>query len=278
VRHLQEPICAIENLHGAYADARKGKRYTPEALRFARDAEAQLRHLRESLLNETWQPGEPRRFSVYEPKWRQIVAPPFADRVVHHAIVRVIEPFFERRCIHDSYACRKAKGTHAAVQRTQSFLRIAKRNWGDGCYVVKADVSKYFASIKHQVAIDALARTVDDPWLFRLFERILAGYGYEEGAGIPVGALTSQLIANVVLDQLDHRIKDEWGEPYYVRYMDDLILIVRDKADARWRLHDIRLALADLRLELNPKSGYFPYQRGIDFCGYRIWPTHILPR
>lgn len=277
MRHLQAPICAPDNLHAAYAAARKGKRYTPEALDFAGQAETSLIRLREELLSERWQSGPPRQFNIYEPKWRQIVAPPFPDRIVHHAIVRVIEPFFERRFIHDSYACRVNKGTHAAVQRTQRFLRIAKRRWG-GCYVVKADVAKYFASIRHDVAIDALARTLDDHWLFRLFERVLSGYGFDAGVGIPVGALTSQLIANVVLDQLDHRVKDEWGERFFVRYMDDIVLIVRDKADARWRLHDLGEALGDLKLKLNPKSTYFPYQRGVDFCGYCIWPTHILPR
>jgi hypothetical protein len=144
--------------------------------------------------------------------------------------------------------------------------------------LVKVDVHKYFASINHDTAISAIERVIDDPWLIDLLARVLRGYGFHCGTGIPVGALTSQLLANVVLDILDHRVKYLWGEPFYVRYMDDMVLIAPDKAHAQYRLADIKTILHGLSLQPNPKSTLFPWQRGIDFCGYRIWPTHILPR
>lgn len=275
---FRERICDPENLYRAYADAKRGKRYTPESLHFARQAERAIATMRAALWSGAWQPGEPRRFTIWEPKRREIVAPPFADRIVHHAIVQIIEPLFERRFICDSYACRVGKGTHAAVARVQSCLRRAKRRWGDRIYVVKVDVRKYFASINHDIAISAIERVTDDPWLIDLFARILRGYGFDQGTGIPVGALTSQLLANVVLDILDHRVKDLWGEPYYVRYMDDAVLIARDKTSAQYRLNDIKTVLHGLALQPNPKSTIFPWQRGVDFAGYRTWPTHILPR
>jgi retron-type reverse transcriptase len=126
---------------------------------------------------------------VHDTKRRTITAPPFADRIVHHALVRAVEPLFERRFIYDSYACRRGKGTHAAVRRTQHFLRIAKRNWGDTIYVVHADIASYFQSIRHDVALSCVARVVSDPDVLWLWRQVMSGYGYKE-QGLPLGALT----------------------------------------------------------------------------------------
>jgi len=275
---LYDRIIGFDNLVAAYEEAKRGKRYTPEALEFSADWEARLIEIHEYLKWRTWQPGAPRVFTVKDPKRRDITAPPFADRIVHHALVRVVEPLFERRFIHDSYACRVGKGTHAAVQRTQQFLRRAKRNWGDGIYVIHADVKSYFASIDHGVALGPIARVISDAAVLDLWMRIMRGYGFDGGVGLPVGALTSQLLANIVLDQIDHLFKDRFGEPYYVRYMDDIVIVCRDKAHAKATMQCLDDAICRLRLTLNPKSHYQPWQRGVDFCGYRIWPTHILPR
>ena len=274
---LFEHITAWDNLIAAWREARRGKRNRPEVRAFEHDLEANLVSLHEHLLRGTWKPGEPRRFWVRDPKWREITAPPFADRIVHHAIVRVVEPLFERRFIYDSYACRKGKGTHAAVRRAQSFLRRAKRRWGDAAYIVKIDVKSYFASINHDILMQRIARVVTCERTLALWRSALAGYGFD-GVGLPVGALTSQLAANILLDALDHRIKDDWGVREYVRYMDDFMLIAPDKTTAARWLDAIADELAALGLRLNPKSGYWPLKRGVDFCGYRIWTTHIRPR
>ena len=168
-------ITAWENLIAAWREARRGKRNRPEVRAFEHDLEANLVNLHEHLLRGTWQPGQPRRFMVRDPKWREITAPPFADRIVHHAIVRVIEPLFERRFIHDSYACRKGKGTHAAVRRTQAFLRRAKRRWGAGAYIVKIDVKSYFASIDHDILLRRIARVVTCERTLALWRSALSG-------------------------------------------------------------------------------------------------------
>jgi len=139
--NLWEQVVIFENLYEAYLEARKGKRYRDEVLLFGSNLEENLINLQNHLLWKSWRPGRFRSFYVYDPKKRLICAPPFQDRVVHHALVRVIDPLFERKFIYDSYACRKGKGTHAAVQRLQSFLRKARRNW-DRTYVLKADISK----------------------------------------------------------------------------------------------------------------------------------------
>lgn len=278
VNGLWSQVIDFENLHAAYLEARKGKRFRAEVLRYSINAEENLANLQNHLIWKSWQPGRHREFVVLEPKLRAIQAPPFEDRVLHHALVRVIEPIFEAKFIADSFACRTGKGTQAAVARVQYFLRLARRRWGDGVYVIKADISKYFASIRHDVLMTEIARVISDPDVLWLIRRIIAAYGHDDGVGLPVGALTSQLSANIILNRLDHFAKDDMGLEYYVRYMDDFVVIAPDKPGAQKALGLLEQSVNALALTLNPKTAYHPWQRGIDFAGYRIWPTHILPR
>lgn len=278
VNGLWSQLIDFENLHAAYLEARKGKRYRSEVLRYSINAEEHLANLQNHLIWKSWMPGRQREFVVREPKLRSIQAPPFQDRVLHHALVRVIEPIFEPRFIADSFACRTGKGTQAAVKRVQNFVRLARRRWGDGAYVIKADISKYFASIRHDILMTEIGRVIGDDEVLWLWEQILLGYGHENGVGIPVGALTSQLGANIMLNRLDHIAKDDLGLKHYVRYMDDFVAVLPNKAEAQRALRELGDAVNGLALSLNPKTAIHPWQRGVDFCGYRVWPTHILPR
>lgn len=275
---LWAKLIEFENLYQAFQEARHGKRYRFEVMRFASNLEENLVNLQNHLIWKTWAPGKQREFTVFEPKMRLIQAPPFEDRVIHHALVRLVDPLFERKFIPDSFACREGKGTQRAVFRAQHFLQVARRNWGDKVYVLKADISKYFASIRHDVLMTEVERTISDKDVLWLWRKIISGYGHEAGVGLPVGALTSQLGANVMLNRLDHIAKDDMGLRYYVRYMDDFVAILPDKAAAQKAMRELGEAVNGLALSLNPKTAIHPWQRGIDFCGYRIWPTHILPR
>ena len=275
---LWAKLIEFENLYQAFQEARHGKRYRLEVMRFASNLEENLINLQNHLIWKTWTPGKQREFTVFEPKMRMIQAPPFPDRVIHHALVRLVDPLFERKFIPDSFACREGKGTQRAVFRAQHFMRIAKRNWGDKVYVLKADISKYFASIRHDVLMSEVERTISDKDVLWLWRKIIQGYGHEAGVGLPVGALTSQLAANIMLNRLDHIAKDDMGIRFYVRYMDDFVAILPDKAAAQKAMRELGEAVNGLALSLNPKTAIHPWRRGIDFCGYRIWPTHILPR
>jgi retron-type reverse transcriptase len=145
-------------------------------------------------------------------------------------------------------------------------------------YVLQADIAKYFPSIHHDTMMDILARTIRDKDVLWLCCMVIKRSGFDY-RGIPVGALTSQLFANIYLDQLDHYIKDDLGVKFYARYMDDFVIISNDKQQLRDLLGRIEQFLQDrLHLDLNPKTDIFPVSRGIDFCGYRVWPSHILPR
>lgn len=271
-------IIDFDNLYQAYREARRGKRDRSSVMRFSANVEENLVNLQNHLIWKSWKPGKPREFVVKEPKLRLIQAPPFADRVIHHALVRVVNPLFERKFISDSYACRVGMGTQAAVARAQHFMRVAKRNYGPGVYVLKADISRFFASIRHHVLLGEIERTISDKNVLWLWRQIINGYGNETGIGLPVGALTSQLGANILLNRLDHVAKDQMGIKHYVRYMDDFIAVLPDKACAAAALAELSIEVTALSLALNPKTAIHPWQRGLDFCGYRIWPTHLLPR
>lgn len=277
VGNLFETVASYDNLYEAYLEARKGKRQFTDVARFSANLEENLTNIHNHLIWGTWKPGKARTFRVFEPKQRDIQAPPFVDRVVHHALVRVVEPYFERKFIHHSYACRVGKGSQRAVWALQKMLRDAQREWGSA-YIVKCDISKYFASINHAVLFKEISKTISCRRTLGLWLKITQAYGYDDGVGVPVGALTSQLDGNIQLSPLDHLITSGAGFGRYVRYMDDFVIIVKHKPMARALLAFIDSEVSALALRLNPKSEYFPASRGVDFAGYRTWSTHILPR
>lgn len=275
--NLYSQIVDFDNLWQAYLSARRGKRYRKEVSEFTMRLEENLLNIHNHLMWGTWKPGKARQFRIFEPKQRDIQAPPFADRIVHHALVRVVEPLFEKTFAYHSYACRKNKGAQRAVKALQHMLRMAERN-NSKPYVVKADIKSYFASINHDVLFMAISKVVSCSQTISLWKTIARAYGHEDGTGLPVGALTSQLSANVMLNQVDHELTDNAGFCGYVRYMDDSIMVAGSKREAQAKLQSMTESAAGKLLTMNPKTCVFPSSSGVDFCGYRTWSTHILPR
>lgn len=277
-KNLYPKIYDFQNLYKSYLKARKGKRYKKDVLEFSSHLEENLIQLQNELIWHTYQTGTYNSFYVYEPKKRLIMALPFRDRVAHHAICNIIEPIWEKRFIYDSYACRVEKGTHAGADRLTQYLRRCKRDRDRTTYCLKADVLKYFASINHVILKTLLRKRIACPDTAQLCEGIIDSVG--DNVGIPIGNLTSQLFANIYLHELDEFVKYTLRQQFYVRYMDDFIILSRDKNN----LHDIQKKVEEflwdkLRLQLNNKTQVFPAKsRGVDFLGYRIWSTHRLIR
>jgi retron-type reverse transcriptase len=288
--HLWEQVISFEALLRAAETARRGKRFRPAVAAFHFDQERALWKLHEELATKTYRPGTYRSFFIHEPKKRQISAAPYRDRVVHHALVNVLEPIYEQTFIADSYACRKGKGTHAAVDRCQQFARRFR-------YVLKADIQKFFPSLDHEILKSLAARKIKDPDLLLLIGQIIDGSNPQEEVvnyfpgddlftpgerrrGIPIGNQTSQFFANVYLDPLDHFVKDRLGIKGYVRYVDDFLVFSNDKSHLADVREQIRDGLVGLRLRLHPKKCVtFPVKDGIRFLGYRVFPTHrLLPK
>jgi len=201
--NLFNKIYSFENLHLAYLKASRCKRYRDNVLEFSYNLEGNLLKLQKELLNQTYQHGKYREFIVKDLKKRHIKAAPFRDRVVHHALCNIIEPIFDKGFICDSYACRKDKGTHKAIKKTQIFLRSisdvkAKKALLEDTYCLQCDISKYFASIDHKILLNLIKKKIADKKVLWLIQGILdSSYDNEPGKGIPIGNLTSQLFANI---------------------------------------------------------------------------------
>jgi hypothetical protein len=284
---VYDRICAFDNLYAAYLAARRGKRAHPDVAAFEFDAEAELIGLRDELLSRRYRPGPYRTFAIHEPKRRLISAAPFRDRVVHHALCRVIEPIFERRFIGDSYANRVGKGTHRALDRCTQFLRRFQ-------YVMPMDVVQFFPSIDHAILRGILARAIRNADVLGLIDAILgSGVGVLSDAydmvwfpgddlwaasrprGLPIGNLTSQFWANVYLNEFDQYAKRRLGVVGYLRYVDDVLLFDDDASRLReWHAASVAF-LARLRLTAHGAQPQpRPASEGIPFLGFTVYPTH----
>jgi len=286
-RNLYPQVHDFENLYWAYRKARKGKQGRAEVAAFGFFLEDNLARLQDELAAKTYRHGAYRSFTIHEPKRRLISAAPFRDRVVHHALMRIIEPILERAFIHDSYANRAGKGTHRALDRAQQFAQQNR-------YVLPCDVKQFFPSIDHEILRSILARRIADPNLMWLIDRILeSGVGvlseeYEmvyfpgddlfaagRHRGLPIGNLCSQHWANTYLNELDQFVKRELKVRCFVRYVDDMLLFGDDKGRLwQWRAALVE-KLAELRLTLHQNRAQpRPVAEGVPFLGFVVYPTH----
>ncbi len=274
---LLEAMGDYGNVQKAYNKARKCKRHRKDVLIFTKDKEENLDKVREDILNLAYEPSEYHYFKVYEPKERQIMALPFYDRVVQHAINNVLEPIFDKRFISQSYACRKGKGMHAASDTLKEWLYEWNKYHPDQpLYAIKADIHHYFQSVAHDVLKKEIRRYISDKALLKILDRIIDHNGiFPPGVGIPVGNLTSQLFANVYLNKLDQYVKHVLKMKYYVRYMDDFIILSEDPEELRHVLELIEEFLRrELKLELNPKTTILAAKNGTNFVGYIHFKDH----
>lgn len=265
IGNLFPEFCSFSNLLSAYRKAHRGTRKNAENAAFFINMEKELLALQEELRAGQWRPQPYYYFDIWDPKHRTIAVAAFRDRVVHHALVNVLEPAYERCFIYDSYATRKGKGVHAAVSRAQHFLR---------CYdwYLKSDAEQYFDSVDHEKLLGLLERKIKDRHLLKVAETIIR-HGGDGSKGLPIGNRTSQFFANVYLNPLDHFVKEKLRVPGYTRYMDDFVLFHPDKAILKQMLPEIEAFLTDkLALRLKPKATHInSHKNGLSFLGRRIF-------
>lgn len=263
----------FEKLLEAEKRAKKGKGNKKEILKYEVDLETNIMNLYNSLKDGTYKMGEYRVFTIYEPKERVIKSLPFNDRIVHQwYIEEFIKPYILKRFINDSYACIDKRGTHLAIKKLQKYIRESK-----DCYVLKCDIKKYFHSINKDILFSIMSKYIRNQKLLELTKVFI--YDTEELKGIPIGNYTSQYFANIYLNELDYFVKQELKIKYYLRYMDDFVLLIKNKEEAKSVLDKIRTFLdLKLKLELNKKTCYYPSYKGVNFCGYIVYNTHILIR
>lgn len=287
--NLYPEITSFSNLHEAWRKAAKGKRGNPSVAAFEYKLADNLIELQTDLKQQSWQPGEYYSFYIRDPKRRLVSAAPFRDRVVHHAVHNVTETIFENTFIGDSYANRKGKGAHAALDKAQSLMQRYP-------YVLQCDLRQFFPSVDHAVLESLLSRKIVDEqvrWLVRVIINSGAGIHSEEykmvyfpgddlfavnrPRGLPIGNLTSQFWANVYLNELDQFIKRELRCKAYVRYVDDFLLFADNKRRLwQWKAA-IRERLYDLRLAMHERSStVFPVSNGVPFLGFRLYKDYRL--
>ncbi len=287
--NLWHEITDFANLLLAAKQAQKCKRFQPNILEFNYSLEAELFNLQTELKSKIYAPGNYTTFEIFEPKPRLISAAPYRDRVVHHALCRVIAPIFESTFIHDSYANRVGFGSHRALRRFTKFTRSSK-------YVFQADIRKYFPSIDHEILkslIRQKIKCIDTLWLI---DKIIDNSNEQEPViehfpgddlllplqrrrGLPIGNLTSQFMANIYLNNFDHFIKEKLKCKKYLRYVDDFALFADDKNFLENARGYIEEYLVNLRLKIHPiKSQLFETKHGANFVGFRVLPHQIRVR
>lgn len=307
IKNIKERVTDFGNLRDAYFHARRSKRFRNEVLEFSANLEDNLHDLQKALRDQTYVPGPYKKKVIHDPVDRLIMWQAFIHRVVQWAVYQVINPEFVRGYIEDSYACIKGRGSDAAAQRLFYFMQQAGRKDQRAVrdekgrplsrhYVMKLDTSKFFYRIDHQVSLNLIGKKCNyDPWIMWLMDLFVNApgekFGFPPGKGVKdvspdemladrglaVGSLLNQMLANVNQNEVDHYAKRELRIHYYVRYMDDIVILSDSKAQLHeWKEKIERFMQERLKLELNPKKCFIePISRGIDFCQYRVFPDHI---
>ena len=278
-RNLWGELCSYDNLYLAYKKVRKHKTTRDYVIEFEKDLEGNLLLLRTELLLHSYRPKPLVSFIIKDPKTRKISKSDFRDRIVHHALCNIIEPLFDKGFIYDSYANRKGKGTLAAVKRLDYFKREATRNNIRACYVLKGDIKTYFENVDHNILISIIKKKIKDRHLIWLIKIILFNYNLgNKHKGMPLGNLTSQFFANVYLNELDWFVKHKLKVRYYIRYVDDFVILSQSKYVLTELKEKIDLFLNDnLCLKFHPnKTRIIVLGKRFTFLGFRMFYYHKL--
>ncbi|MGA3291689.1 MAG: reverse transcriptase domain-containing protein [Candidatus Microgenomates bacterium] len=275
-----ENIISPENLFSSWANFKHDKRKRPDVQEFEIRLEENIFNLHRELKTGIYRHGPYKPFYIHDPKQRLIHKARVRDRVVHHAIYSVLNPIFEPTFIANSFSCRIGKGTHKGVEILGKILRKVSKNNTINCFALKGDVKKFFDSIDHEILLDILEKKIKDENTIRLLKEIINSYSVSEGCGVPIGNLTSQIFANIYLNELDQFIKHELRVKYYLRYADDFVIVSGNKKYLGKLIIQIYNFLqSQLRLFLHPDKVYIrKYSQGIDFLGYIVLPHYKVVR
>ena len=278
--NIFEKIISPENLFLAWKEFKKGKSKKPDVQEFEFNLEDNIFQLHEDLKGKSYEHALYASFYVTDPKLRHIHKACVLDRVLHHAIFRILYPIFDRNFIYDSYSCRLGKGTHRAVDRLDKFLRKLSRNNHKITYALKCDVRKFFDSIDKTTLTRIITDKIKDDDFLWLISKILNSFSKTPGKGLPLGNVTSQLFANAYLNELDQYVKHYLKVKCYLRYCDDFIVLDHDPQYLLELGYKINEFLEEhLALSLHPNKVILKkYRQGIDFLGYIVLPYHRVIR
>jgi retron-type reverse transcriptase len=277
---LFDRIISLDNLLLSWSEFKSGKRGKPDVQAFERNLEENLFNLHWELKNGSYRHQPYQSFLIFDPKLRQIHKAEVRDRVIHHAVFRILYALLDPTFVFDTYSCRVSKGTHRAVKRLESFTKSVGHNYRRPCYFLKCDVRKFFASVDHDTLKELIARRITDANTLKLVNKIIDSFQVNSGKGLPIGNLTSQIFANVYMDVFDKFIKHELRVRHYVRYTDDFIVVSENKKYLEDLILQMEMFLEQkLKLNLHPKKVILnKLTQGIDFLGYVVLPYHQVLR
>ena len=269
IRNVYYKNLTYEKLLKAHLDARKGKGSRKEIILFNLKQEDYIKYLLEKLENKTYKHGGYTVFYVTEPKLRKIEKSKYMDRIVHRWLVdNILKPYFIPRFIQTTYACIEGRGMHKACLDMQKMMKHCTRIWNN-YYILKMDIAKYFDNINKKILLNILEKRIKDKDVMWLINEIL--YANKREKGLEIGNYTSQMFANIYLNEYDWLVKRNLNIKYFSRYMDDSILLVKTKKEAIQALENIKRFLKEnLHLELNSKTQIFKSSQGVNYCGYKI--------
>lgn len=275
-----DDLITVDRLFQAWSEFKSDKTKKRDLQIFERHLEENLFSLFENLKSRIYKHGGYQAFKVHDPKERQIHKASVADRVIHHLLYNLLYETFDKSFIHDSYSCRNNKGTHKAILRLVSFTRKVSKNYTKPCFALKLDIRKFFASVDHEILMSLLDRKIGDVEILSLLKEVVGSFSIQPQKGIPLGNLTSQVFANIYLNELDQFVKHKLCVRYYIRYADDFLILSNNKNYLEELLPHIQEFVSNkLKLSLHPDKIVFRnFFFGIDFLGYIVFPHHILPR
>ena len=273
-------IISVENLLEAWCEFVKGKRARKDVQEFERNLMENLLGLYARLAGFSYRHKQYQTFTICDPKTRRIHKATVADRMLHRAVYRKLYPLFDPTFIADSFSCRVGKGTHKAIDRFQAVAWKISHNHHQTAWVLKCDIRKFFASIDHRILLDILYRQLNDEHLRRLLQTIIHSFHVQPGKGLPLGNLTSQLFANIYMNEFDQFVKHQLRFKHYIRYADDFVFLSKDRCELESLLPVVRSFLdRQLRLELHPlKIELRTFSSGVDFLGWIHFPDHRVLR
>lgn len=275
--HSYSDIISLENLFVAWQEFSVGKSQKHDVQIYAVNLIDNIVQLHHDLANHTYQHGSYYNFAISDPKPRQIHKAGVRDRVLHHAIYRLLYPFYDRFFIADSFSCRVNKGTHKAMDRFQTMAFKVSKNHTRTCWVLKCDIKKFFASIDHKVLLDILKQQILDKEIIDLLQNVIESFSiYSSGKGLPLGNLTSQLFCNLYMNEFDQFVKHKLRAKNYIRYADDFVFLSEDKAWLEQLVPEVRGFLSEkLKLSLHPNKIYIKsFASGVDFLGWIHFPKY----
>jgi retron-type reverse transcriptase len=276
-----DDIISVENLLEAGREFRRGKKSKSDVMEFEYNLMDNILNLHDDLKNKTYKHGDYQAFKINDPKPRDIHKASVRDRVLHHAVYKILYPEYNKTFISDSYSCRVNKGTHKAIYRFEKYTRKVSQNYTRQCWILKCDIRKFFASIDQNTLIKILEQKILDRDILNLLQNIIQSFDSGiDAKGLPLGNLTSQLLVNIYMNEFDQYVKHNLKQEYYIRYADDFVFVSDDKKYLESVLFEINIFLKNkLCLDLHPNKCFFKtIYSGVDFLGWVHFPRHRVLR